>query len=171
VAPIRYIMRPPISLERMAWDGAGRVRYRRKRGHENVELNRREAEAFDPAEFLAHVIMHIPDPRRHLVRYYGWCSNVSRGKRRKAGSEHESTGGADTGASSRTARDETRDARAHRRSWAQLIKRIYEVDPLVCPSCGAEMKVIAFITERDVVDAIQRHLERKEERRERGPPS
>ena len=21
--------------------------------------------------------MHIPDPRRHLVRYYGWYSNVS----------------------------------------------------------------------------------------------
>ena len=26
----RYIMRPPISLERMARDGAGEVRYRRK---------------------------------------------------------------------------------------------------------------------------------------------
>ena len=33
------------------------------------------------------------------------------------------------------------------------------------------MKVIAFITEHDVVDAILRHLERKEERRERAPPS
>ena len=32
------------------------------------------------------------------------------------------------------------------------------------------MKVIAFITEHDVVDAILRHLERKEERRERAPP-
>jgi hypothetical protein len=29
----------------------------------------------------------------------------------------------------------------------QLIKRIYEVDPLVCPSCGGEMKVTAFITD------------------------
>ena len=40
--------------------------------------------------------------------------------------------------------------RALRRSWAQLIKRIYEVDPLVCPSCGGEMKVIAFIIDHDV---------------------
>ena len=30
----RYIMRPPISLERMAWGGAGEVCYRRKRGRE-----------------------------------------------------------------------------------------------------------------------------------------
>ena len=72
---------------------------------------------------------------------------------------------------SRAARAEVRDARAMRRSWAQLIKRIYEVDPLVCPSCGSEMKVIAFITEHDVVDAILRHLERKEGQEARGPPN
>jgi len=47
----------------------------------------------------------------------------------------------------------------------------YEVDPLVCPSCGAEMKVIAFITEYEVVDKILRHLKRHdEEGRGRGPP-
>ena len=41
--------------------------------------------SFGPAEFLARVIMHIPEPRRHLVRYYGAYSNVSRGKRRRQG--------------------------------------------------------------------------------------
>ena len=87
---------------------------------------------------------------------------MSRGKRRKAGQEHDRAVDADTSAPSRAARAEIRDVRALRRSWAQLIKRIYEVDPLVCPSCGGEMKVIAFITEHEVVDAILRHLERKE---------
>ncbi len=72
---------------------------------------------------------------------------------------------------SRAEREETRDARALRRSWAQLIKRINEVDPLVCPSYGAEMKVIAFITEHGVVDAILRHLARKKTQGARGPPS
>jgi hypothetical protein len=166
----RYIMRPPTSLERMAWDGAGKVRYRRKRGHEGSGFGEREVEAFDPEEFLARVIMHIPEPRRHLVRYYGWYSNVSRGKRRKAGREHEQTVGAVSGPPSPTARAEARGVRALRRSWAQLIKRIYEVDPLVCPSCGGEMKVIAFITEHDVVDAILRHLAKTEARSPRGPP-
>jgi len=28
----RYIMRPPVSLERMAWDGVGEVNYWRQRG-------------------------------------------------------------------------------------------------------------------------------------------
>ena len=29
--------------------------------------------------------------------------------------------------------------------WAALIKQVYEVDPLSCPKCGAEMKIIRFI--------------------------
>ena len=29
-------------------------------------------------------------------------------------------------------------------SWAMLIKRVYEVDPLSCPQCGGQMAVVAF---------------------------
>ena len=49
-------------------------------------------------------------------------------------------------------------ARIHRR-WAALIKQVYEIDPLLCPKCGAEMKVIAFIErrQRDVIEKILRH--------------
>ena len=79
--------------------------------------------------------------------------------------------GAVSGPPSPTACVEVRDARALKRSWAQLIKRIYEVDPLVCPSCNSEMKVISFITEQDVVDAIRRHLARKKAKEARAPPN
>jgi hypothetical protein len=38
---------------------------------------------------LGALTAHIPNAGEHLVRYYGWYSNVSRGKRRKAqGEEH-----------------------------------------------------------------------------------
>ena len=30
--------------------------------------------------------------------------------------------------------------------WAVLIARIYEVFPLLCPLCGGQMRIIAFIT-------------------------
>ncbi len=44
--------------------------------------------------------------------------------------------------------------------------------PVVCgEACSGEMNVVAFIIEHEVVDAILRHLKRKEERRERAPPS
>ena len=44
-----------------------------------------------------------------------------------------------------------------RRSWARLLRRIYEVVPLVCPRCGEELKVVAVITDPVVVDRIQAH--------------
>ncbi len=72
--------------------------------------------------------------------------------------------------STRAKKDQGPAARALRRSWAQLIKRIYEVDPLVCPKCGSEMKVVAFIIDHVVVDKILRHLERVEVGLARGPP-
>ena len=57
----RYIMRPPISLERVQWGGEGVVHYRAKGGHDGRTLPAGDAaEAFDPAEFVARVIMHIP---------------------------------------------------------------------------------------------------------------
>ena len=31
--------------------------------------------------------------------------------------------------------------------WATLIARLFEIFPLTCPHCGAEMKIIAFVTE------------------------
>ena len=165
----RYIMRPPISLDRMSWDGEGEVRYRRKGGHEGPGLQDGVEETFDAAEFLARVIMHIPAPRRHLVRYYGAYSNASRGKRRLR-EETACPSGDGHAPSVRGKKDPGPDARALRRSWAQLLKRIYEVDPLVCPRCGSEMKVIAFIIDHEVVDKILRHLMRTDDARGRDPP-
>lgn len=110
------------------------------------------------------------DQPPQFVRRIAAYSNVSRGKRRKAEAENGEVGDTGVAPDSRAACAEVRNARALRRSWAQLIKRIYEVDPLVCPSCGSEMKVIAFITEHDVVDAILRHLAKTRARSPRGPP-
>ena len=47
--------------------------------------------------------------------------------------------------SGKTEEDRSPDARTLRRRWAEMIKRVYEVDPLVCPRCHSEMSIIAFI--------------------------
>jgi len=39
-----------------------------------------------------------------------------------------------------------------------MIRKVYEVDPLICPNCQGQMKVIAFITDYPVVDRIIHHL-------------
>ncbi len=70
--------------------------------------------------------MQIPDPRRHLVRYYGAYSNAARGKRRKTGAQlgaHASSG------TSEEAVPTPPERAALRRRWANLIRRVYEVHP------------------------------------------
>ena len=44
------------------------------------------------------------------------------------------------------------------KGWAEMIRKVYEVDPLTCPKCGATMKIIAFLTDYAVVDRIIDHL-------------
>ena len=42
--------------------------------------------------------------------------------------------------------------------WAVLIARIYKVFPLVCPLCGGNMRIIAFITEGVQIRQILEHI-------------
>ena len=54
-----------------------------------------------------------------------------------------------------------------------LIKRVYEVDPLACPKCGGQMKVIAFIEppQGAVVERILRHCGLWQPSSPRPPPA
>jgi len=40
------------------------------------------------------------------------------------------------------------------RDWTEMIRKVNEVDPLICPTCGGRMRVIAFITDYSAVDKI-----------------
>jgi len=42
-----------------------------------------------------------------------------------------------------------------------MIRKVYEVNPMICPFCGRRMKVVAFLTGPAAVDRIVRHLELK----------
>ena len=35
-----------------------------------------------------------------------------------------------------------------RRRWAELVRQIFEVDPLACPRCGGPMRILAFVRDR-----------------------
>ena len=97
---------------------------------------------------------HIPNKHQVMTRYYGWYANRPRGTRRKATP--------DAGVAPITvAEPEALPLREARRRWAELLRRIYEVDPLTGPACGGAMRILAFLTERAVIDRILA----------RGPPS
>jgi len=102
---------------------------------------RRNYQILSPLDFLAEFTQHIPAKGSHLIRYYGWYSNKSRGMRKKAA---EAAGSAkDVEDSSATVGAEEASSSRSRQSWAMLIKRVYEIDPLSCPQCGGQMTVIS----------------------------
>jgi len=42
-----------------------------------------------------------------------------------------------------------------------MLRKVFEVDPLVCKRCGEEMVIVAWITRPDVVDRILRRRREK----------
>jgi hypothetical protein len=106
-----------------------------------------ELERMDYLEFIARVTSHIPEKGQVMIRYFGLYANAHRGKARKS----------EEGRPELLILEEE-FPRIPRHGWAAMIRKVYEVDPLLCPKCGGEMKVIAFLTDFDVVDRIINHL-------------
>jgi hypothetical protein len=118
----RYIIRACFSQERMTYiavrdtlDGQAKVIYRSKDG--------RTSKTFEALDWLAQMVTHIPNKSEHMVRYYGYYSNKSRGMRKKTGSDDQVPALVESAVSST----------AFRRNWARLIQKIYQIEPLLCP--------------------------------------
>ena len=43
-------------------------------------------------------------------------------------------------------------------TWARLIKKVYGTEPLVCPRCESEMKILAIIMDPEETEKILKHL-------------
>ncbi len=133
----RYLIRPPVSLERLTYDREGQqVSYQGKA----------QTYTYQPLDFLAYVSLHFPDKGEQVVRYYGWHSNKSRGLRKKDTPAFSNISPADN--------DLTAYQKKCRSEWTRLIQRIYEVDSLLCPRCEHPMRIVAFIEEDPAIQKI-----------------
>jgi len=147
----RYIIRASFSQERMKYfPDQAKVTYESKYG--------KQVKEFSCLEWMAALVSHIPDKGGQTLRYYGAYSNVTRGRLKKEKIEPEYH------------IIEDKSPGKLNRSWARLIQKIYEVDPLVCPRCGGQMRIIAFIEDYKVVKKILDHLGIYEFERKRPPP-
>jgi hypothetical protein len=93
-----------------------------------------------------------------MIRYYGRYSNAHRGKIRKAGADPSYPPVIEDGPDYVLSK-----------GWAEMIRKVYEVDPLRCPTCGGKMSIISFIENPKTIDRIIGHLELTFEA-ERPPP-
>lgn len=142
----QYMLRAPFSLEKTSYEPVSGVVIYRSRMHKTLKRN---FQIMPGADWLAQLCAHIPDRFEHLVRYAGWYSNRSRGKRRRTEPQPAEVVAHDA---------DTREAARVRSTWARLIHKVYEVDPLECPRCEGPMRVIALIEDKAVIRKILTHL-------------
>jgi hypothetical protein len=144
----RYLLRAPIALERMDYDrDRGMVTYRTdKFGIMEIEV----------LDFIARLAVQVPDPYERLVVYYGiYCNSSS--LRKQVPVEENQSGESEEGKEEQEQPHSTGRLKS-KKYWAQLINRIFLEDPLLCPNCGGERRVISFITQIPVIDKILKHV-------------
>jgi len=143
----RYVTRAPVRLDAIERKDQGKVLvqtpYDPRTGQRTFEL--------DDLELIRRLCAQIPAPRQHLVRYFGWYSSRARGDRGRRKSEEGDSGAPRPEVRTDAEhRDDSPAARSRRRSWARLLRRIFEIDPLLCPRYGGGCPGIWFsATKRD----------------------
>ena len=151
----RYVSRPAVSEKRLALTSQGKVRYALKTPYRDGTTH----VIFEPLDFIAKLAALVPRPRANLTRYHGVLApnskhrvNVTPAKRGKGSSSQglQSTNKADTPA------DEHREM-----TWAQRLKRVFNIDITICKRCRGAMRIIASIEDPLVIKKILDHLDTK----------
>jgi len=129
----RYLTRAPLRIDAVEQDEEGRIRISTPPDPSTGATVR----VLDPLDWIHAVTSQIPDRGRHGVRYYGHYANKVRGLRRLRARGQTPDGPAGEA--------ETTFTRTRKASWARLLRRLLEVDPLLCARCGGRMRVVAFM--------------------------
>jgi len=149
----RYISRPAIAERRLSLTKQGMVRYELKTPYRDGTTH----VIFEPVDFIAKLAALVPKPRVNLTRFHGvfapnskhrvWVTPAKRGKgsRKVAEGQHE----------------KTPTQRHVAMSWAQRLKRVFNIDVETCRTCGGNAKVIACIEDPAVISKILNHLAEK----------
>ena len=148
----RYITRPAVSTKRLSLTRNGQVRYELKTPWRNGTTH----VIFEPLDFIARLVSLVPKPRVNLTRFHGVFAPNSkyraqvtparRGKVKKIQSLDE---------------DQTPAERRVAMTWAQRLKRVFDIDIENCSECGGDIRIIACIEDPEVIRKILAHVDEK----------
>ena len=150
----RYIARPAVSEKRLSLTAHGKVRYELKAPFRDGTTHI----IFEPLDFIAKLAALVPKPRVNLTRFHGVFAPNSKHRvqvtpaGRGKGSKTKSPDGS---------QDQSLFEQRTAMSWAQRLKRVFNIDIETCNKCGGEVKVIACIEDPVVIRKILTHLDKK----------
>ena len=136
---LRYCARPPFALERLEQLGHDQLVYRFPKPQPDGRTELR----LTPLELIERLAALIPPPRLHRHRYHGVLAPNSPLRAQVIALARQPPPPMPNAAMPRT------PPRARRRATCGrvLLARIYEILPLRCALCGAQMRIIAFVTD------------------------
>jgi len=153
---LRYCARPPFAADRLEELDPQRLIYHLPKpgpdGRTQILLS--------PLKLIGRIAALVPPPRQHRHRYYGVLAPNSPLRPAVTALAPESVAVGSNPAAAPAAEDPPEKIwrSPARYLWVMLLARIYEAFPLICPQCGAEMRIIAFITAAVDVRAILEHI-------------
>lgn len=145
----RYLRKAPLAESRLSIDESGldpTVVY------QSPGENDFKVVTFSALQFLAELSLHIPDTFEQTTRYYGIYSSSHRGK---VAREQKYRLMVENNFKSLEQEEEKKLASA---SFARCMKKVFDIDPLECPKCGEQMKIVAFLHNRRAIEKIATNL-------------
>ena len=146
----RYITRPAISNERLSVNRAGHVVLKLKTAWRDGTSHHVMA----PMEFTQRLAALVPRPRLHLIRFHGVLAPNAKLRKAVVPVPPVVTAPAQEGDGAYLSAGSTKG----RMRWAQLLKRVFDIDIERCPHCGGQLKLIAAIEEPAAIVRILTHL-------------
>jgi hypothetical protein len=155
----RYILRGPLSRERVHRVGGGKIAIRFKKPWSSGATH----VIYTEEEFVEKLVALVPPRHANLVRYHGVFAPNARLRREVC---------------PKRAPIEAIQKRVSQIPWAELLKRTFGIDPERCNRCGGKLRPIAVIVRYELIDQILKSLKIKscrlalgESRDPRGPPN
>jgi hypothetical protein len=154
----RYVARPAVATERLSILSDGRVLYRLRHKWRNGATQ----VVFEPLDLVGKLAALVPPPRFNLIRSQGIFSPASRWRsdivpfhfEESVSTGHECCP-AERQEGDRGREDLEKLNCSHPRnySWAELMKRVFEIDVLKC-ECGGRMRILSAINPPDAIRKI-----------------
>jgi hypothetical protein len=147
----RYISRPAVSEKRLSLTPSGNIRYQLKTPYSDGTTH----VIFEPLDFIAKLVALVPKPRVNLSRFHGVFAPNSKHRvevtpaKRGKGRPHKEN------------EDAPPEQRRQSMTWAQRLKRVFNIDISICEKCRGEAKIIACIEDQSVIDKILQYLQAK----------